>query len=629
MFDKAKMWLDVATDYVNKKNLVIPTNIGKDIIVNPSTMITKNYITSITKVVDLQGNTPKALISILSNTLIDEGLNVELDYTFQMRRWVPEINAAVNQNEKLWNLMARLEVKSTRNQIIRATELLNTLELVKGGTPTYKGMMIIFTRAKNGSDLQRATNLINRQLKINGVTYMNSISVKEDFPKYSIASRQRAKPKEDGYSIYSHELLAQLLPNKGDITAVKRGPIIATDVINNTPVTFHPSLVRNDNRNGIILAASGKGKTVMAINLLASFLEYGYRAQVDDIKGTEFNRICEAASGYNIDLTINSTQYINVFKLSTEEMKDLRIYSVTDYLTEKKELAVEFLTILVGRNGDSRVQVKNYLSSFISRMYEKLGVSSNNVNTFYRSECLSLVKVYDLLREYSTTVNSRELVKSNDILREISTYCSSTGSSSKYFEKEYEIGKIMKSPLIVFNHGRFDSTVVSDERLSNIRVLYRNYLSKRHLNYGLSIDKDTLCIMEEAQSIIGSKSLVDEYVSNFVLGRARRQTNILLCNTLSGLGELQGIFDNLTFKILGPIKRSDLETDTARVEAKKLLRLDDVDALLDVADQYSNSFVFYSDLEGQMIRKVIRVNLPKDGSLYIYDPRSKREVNKD
>lgn len=608
-FETINMWMYYIAATFNKDRGTIPDNIGNRILITSNMYITKLYLNSIILVTALGMKTPITLIQEMMNYLRESGCKAVLDYTFKRQKMMLAANdSGLKSRMVTWGNVMHLDGIPDRQKEITA-RCLYTANMLKNGTPLFYTRMYITIRAKTGTDLKMAEKKVGEYLTAIGGSYLPiTSSVKETLEYCTIISDRFSPEVRDVKALVTSNMtLAQMMPNSSAYNGDK-GLYTGVNILNNT----HFNLNLDDitiARNIYLLAPSGVGKTVLALNMAESALEHpNWRVCAMDIKGNEWTRMCKACDGVILALTPKSRQYINSFKMDANAVG----YDESDtYFYDNLDLSKQSMITLTGAADlDTISEMETILDRFLNSMYTQLGVLANNKNTWGKSMHLTPFDVYDMLTSYMTpTMFKKFPLGGEKLINALRPYMTKGGSKSYVFAEEFNMLSIMKAKMVVFNFGMLNFSEISmiDGPLFDLKFMYMQRINSAYVQYNYNNHFETLKIMEESQ-IVPPKTL-RKYVEEFTLRRAQRQSTLLLGNSIQALIDsniAKPLIENTRALFIG-----DLPAD-AREQCIKQFDLEqyrDLIMLVGSNEKYSNSFAFINRMEAEPVVPIIKLIL--------------------
>lgn len=596
-FETLHMWIHYILSSLQKDRGKIPNNIGNRMMITNNMYITRYYLSSVIQVQTLSLMTPITLQSELVRHLRKEGCKAVIDITMKQVPFDVQLSDSGLQSRiNTWKYTSKLE-DATPAEKERAARCLYTVHIAESGVPLFKTRMFITVRAKTGTELTAAEKAVYSYLRKIHAEYEQIVGNLNEVLEY-IALISDHKPKDlknIKTIVTSEQTLAEMLPNSGSLNS-KKGVFAGINVKNGTQYKIDFKEITGA-RNIYLIAKSGAGKTVMALNICCSAVEEGYAVCVQDIKGNEFNNFIISTGGYIVSLRENSSGFINSWRMHKEDTNEANADS---YFRQRVAFSKEQLIILSGiEDNEAKNDLEELLDSFHDALYESLGVLPNNRNTWHNTDILDPFVVYDKLIDYLTPeVISRYKGVSRKVLNSLRMFMSREGSKSYIFKGEFDYAAILRAKTLMFDFGLLEgSSELHDPIIFRLKFAYMRKLNAEYIAYKFSKGIKVLKVLEESQVIVNDPQIVKGYVDDITLRRSQGQTTLLLGNSVSSLldNELsRPIIENITGLMIGSLERGAINTVVKRFDL-----YDYVDLIEDinVEDRYVNSFIFINRME--------------------------------
>lgn len=619
-FIRWRMWLNYLLANIQKDQGVIPKNIGDKILISNNMFVTKYFMSSIIQIEELSLETPTVLVGHLIGALRKEDCSALVDVTFKNQRYDIDLkDAGLESRTRAWGRVIENEAASKRDKTI-ATRCLYTKSLAEKGVPLMQSRIFLTVRAKTGTQLAQAEKIIFKYLDSIGAGYILQIGdVKHKLEYISILSdRYEGSLKDVKAVINSPQTLAQMLPNSGAMNDMK-GSYLGFNILNNSQFLLDWSKITLA-RNVYLIAPSGVGKTLFALNLCSSACENDMAVCVQDIKGNEFTNFIKGTGGYIVSLRQNSSGYINTWKMHREDTDDMNAVS---YFNQRLSFSKQQMIILSGLVDEEELTVfKELLETFHESLYISLGVLDNNRNTWNATETLTPFKVFDMLQDYITPEVQRKygavVTKAMNGLR---MSMSRTGSNSYIFNEEFDYAEIMKAPTLMFDFGILEgATSLTDPILFKLKFMYMRKLNAEYVAYKYAHGKRVLKILEESQIAMQDLEIAKGYVEEFTLRRAQNQTTILLGNSVAALcdnGISKALIENTRALLIGTLSPEAKETV---IEKFGLEEYSEALDMIGSSKDTSNSFLFINNMQKHSLAPVLKVHLEEGKEYKLFTP---------
>ena len=223
----------------------------------------------------------------------------------------------------------------------------------------------------------------------------------------------------------------------------------------------------------------------------------------------------------------SSTYYVNTWKLDKEEAgNDPRVY-----FDERFNLSKETMMLLADLPESMKSQGEALIEEFMQSLYLQMGITGENVNTWYRSDNLTPYDVFDMFERFcSTDIRSKYAGVAERMLTRLRIYMSRTGSNSHMFRDAFNYKDILDTKVLTFDFGMLEAGTSTDQAMFKVRVLYMNLLNDQYVSYKYRKGEWTGKVLEE--SGIAADYLIRLYAKDFMLRRAQNQVTILLGNSI-------------------------------------------------------------------------------------------------
>ena len=619
-FIRWRMWLNYLLANIQKDQGVIPKNIGDKILISNNMFVTKYFMSSIIQIEELSLETPTVLVGHLTEALRKEDCSALVDVTFKNQRYDIDLkDAGLESRTRAWERVVENEAASKRDKTI-ATRCLYTKSLAEKGVPLMQSRIFLTVRTKTGTQLAQAEKIIFKYLDSIGAGYNLQIGdVKHKLEYISILSdRYEGSLKDVKAVINSPQTLAQMLPNSGAMNDVN-GSYLGVNILNKSQFLLDWNKITLA-RNVYLIAPSGVGKTLFALNLCSSACENGMAVCVQDIKGNEFTNFIKGTGGYIVSLRQNSSGYINTWKMHREDTDDMNAVS---YFNQRLSFSKQQMIILSGLVDEEELTVfKELLEMFHESLYISLGVLDNNRNTWIATETLTPFKVFDMLQDYITPEVQRRygavITKAMNGLR---MSMSRTGSNSYIFNEEFDYAEIMKAPTLMFDFGILEgATSLTDPILFKLKFMYMRKLNAEYVAYKYAHGKRVLKILEESQIAMQDPEIAKGYVEEFTLRRAQNQTTILLGNSVAALcdnGISKALIENTRALLIGTLSPEAKETVIEKFGLEEYVEALD---MIGSSKDTSNSFLFINNMQKHSLAPVLKVHLEEGKEYKLFTP---------
>lgn len=609
-FERVHMWAYYLAAMITKDIGTIPDNIGNRILISSNMYTTKLYLNSIIQITEMGMKTPITTFQMLNEHLRSKGCKAVVDIAIKRQPMLISVNdAGLESRRRTWNIQLDKDYILDR-QKETAARCIYTCEQLEKGVKLYYTRIFLTIRAKTGTELMSAEKLTGDWLASIGAKYLPiTATVKQTLDYISIISDKTSREVKDVKALITSDLtLAQMMPNCGAFNG-PRGLYLAIDKRNNTHFNMEFERITVA-RNLYVVAPSGVGKTVIAMNIIMSALEHdNWRVFVNDIKGNEWVNTCKAVDGKILGLTPLSEQCINSFRMNPDHttFEDSEMYYMDNFNLSKDTM----ITLTGADDVDTISEMDQLTEQFLTSVYDTLGVLPDNKNTWHSTENLNAYVIYELFTDYMTPTMIKKYPRAGErMLNQLKKTMSRNGSKSYIFRYEFDMFDIFKSKCVVANFGMLNYSDVSaiDKPIFNLKFKYAQRIKTRYVQYNYNNSKETLVVDEESQIV--PPETMHTYVEDFTLRRAQRQTTLLLGNSI------QALLDNSISKPLIENVRGLLIGDLPKAAREEVIKQFDLEEYRDLLmkvgsnQEYQNSFLFINRMEAEPIVPILKFILP-------------------
>lgn len=599
-FLRSRMWFSTLLSYIYPDRNSIPSNIGNNIFVGNNQIMTKNSITEIIAITEFSLETPVALTSLLTERVKKSIPGVRLDFVFKTSPYRPDLNASGLESRKRQWARTLDNPKASKGAKERAARLLHSVDIAESGEQLFKVYTYVYIRATNGVDSRRARELVVNHLTEAKIRYkIINTDIQSSLSFISLlSSKVESKIRDIKYSILSSTNIAELMPTTQGLNS-KDGVLLGMDVKNKAPylVDFKSTAQA---KNIYVIAPSGKGKTFLCENWNIYAYVVNYNICIMDLKGTEFSTFTKACNGVTLSLRAESTQFVNTFKLRKEKDINPVVYFNTRFALSKQQLL-----IMSQFDDDDKIEGEALIIEFLKTLYSIHGVSSENPNSWERSQVFNPYYVYNELAKFLKPKGTR-LAKL--ILERVGVYMSKQGSESHMYANEFSIEEVLEARVLTFDFGLLNSSREPDTVMFKLKVLFMTILNNEFVRYKKSKGEWTLKILEESQ--IADDYLLELYTKEVTLRRAQNQVTVVLGNAVSALAsnkKAQAMLENFNMFCIGAI---DKESQEYLVKKHRLEKHRKTLESIAEGHQYQNTFLFVNKLHGDAISTLIKAYVP-------------------
>lgn len=612
-----KVWINYLVSMTMKDRGKIPDNIGDRIVITNNLYITKQYMTTIVRINELGPNTPITLMEVLVDALRDRGNKAILDVTCKNTKYdYDPKNSGLESRMRVWeNTIDREDVAKRYRE--RAARCLYTVEIAQSGKILKETRMYLSIRAKDIRTLNNAEKIIYDYLNMMGCVYLPAYSnIKANLEYISILGNRPYDLKSIPPVMTSNVILSQIIPNCGSYND-KDGYYLGMNIMNGSPYYMNPNNITVA-RNMYVVAPSGVGKTVLALNMAQSAYENGSACVFMDIKGNEYTNFINATNGYTISLRPLSTEFINSWRMIKT---DTTFEQAESYFKSRIQFSKQQMIILSGlRDREQLLEFEELLDEFHDALYISMGAIPTNINSWDVTEKLTPYDVFDKFENYLTPAKRAQYSFSKTTLGTLRMYMSATGSKSYVFKHEFDYAKILAAETIAFDFGILSNATVSDidADLFRLKFLYMSRLNGEFTTRKYAEGKRTFKVLEESQVV--SDEIMEMYVQEYTLRRSQNQDTVLLGNSVQALKfnkTSQALIENTRGLFIGELT---LDARKTVIEQFGLQHLEDFIKIPGSSNRYKNSFVFVNNMQKKSLYPIIQVEIPtgEDGKPVMY-----------
>lgn len=615
-FIRTRMWFSTLISALYNDRGVIPPNIGNNILVGNNMYITKNNLSMCIIIREFSDDTEVAFISNAMRAVKDSISDIIIDFKIKnVRAFIDTSASGMKSRISTWE--STLDNPFMPDAMARrAARCLYTVKVIQTGEKIYRSRAYIIIRAKTGTKLNAGIKQMCDYLNSYGISYRvvkNNMKLHLDYISM-ICDNSPKQVKDFPAVVMSNQTIAEVLPmiqGFNDYT----GTLMGIDMESLVPYYINFRLSSNA-KNVYVAARSGFGKTFLVLNWIIDMYADSYNMCIMDIKGTEFTEFTKACGGKILSMRTESTYYINTFRWLVEEVKnnDYLIYAST-----RMNLSKEIMMIICDFNQQETSRAEALLEEFLRSAYLELGVLEDNPNTWKRTENLTPYTIYDMFSRYlSVDILSKYSDVAEKMRERLRIYMSSSGSRSYIFRDAFSYQEILESKVLTFDFGLLETPGQQDPVLFKLRVMFMELLNDEFVAYKKSKGEWTVKILEESQVV--KNYIMDIYVKEMTLGRARNQINVMLGNSVSALADnpvARAAIENINIMVLGVLNKSSKdyivkEFNLQESDAEKL------DLIIDNPD-FENTFLFINKMEKNSTTGMIKAFVPdhvRDGKLF-------------
>ena len=615
-FLKSRMWFSTLISALYNDRGVIPPNIGNNILIGNNMYITKNNLSACILIKEYSDETQVAFMSRAMKEVKDKVDDIIIDFKLKNKRhWIDTSASGLKSRIATWE-------STLDNPFIpeymarRAARLLYTVDVVKSGEKIYRTRSYITIRAKTGSRLNMGIKQMCEYLDSYGISYKvikNNMQLHLEYMA-TISDKAPKKMKDVPYSIMSNETIAEILPAIQGMNDTD-GTLMGLEMIGHGP--YYINFRKSANAKNIYVAAqSGFGKTFLVLNWVVDMYADKYNMCIMDIKGTEFTQFTKAANGRVLSQRTDSTYYVNTFRWRKDEVRNEKYRAYADNrfnLSKRIMLTICDLPEHKASRGEALIE------EFLKSVYVSIGVLTDNPNTWVRTEQLTPYVIYDKFERYlSNDIMDKYSDVANEMRDRLRIYMYREGSYAYMFRNAYTYQELLDTQVLTFDFGLLETSGEQDPVMFKLRVMFMEILNDEFVAYKKSKGEWTVKVLEESQIV--KNYIMDIYVKEMTLGRARNQVTIMLGNSVSALADnprSKAAIENINIMVLGVLNQSskDYVVREFNLTEGDLERLD---AITD-NPEYDNTFLFVNRMQRNSTTGMVRAYVPdrvKEGKLF-------------
>lgn len=610
-FLTSRMWLSTFISKFFMDRGTIPDNIGNNVLITNNLYITKNHLTAMFIVIEMEETTPMCWTSDLIKYVKDQTSGVVVDITFKGQPYHPDLTPSVmNPREKTWRQTLD-NPYMPESYVRRAARCLYTLDVARSSSNLSRQRIYVKVRAKDGAALKRGcASVQNYFYKINAKVKRIQSNVEEHMSYVTLMSDKKPEHLKDVPGvIFSRETFAESMPVIQGANDQK-GVLMGYDVISKFPyfVDFKSTAAA---KNIMIEALSGWGKSFMATYWLYPFYAESFNLSVMDIKGTEFTAIAKALGGIVLSMRPTSTYYINTFKWRPEEVID---NDYTTYANERFRMSRERLLCMCDLTEKEQSQGEALLEEFLQHVYVSIGASVNNVNTWSRTENLNPYVIFDMFYNY---ISNEIRIKYKDVvtkmIERLRIYISRNGSKSHMYRDELNYLDVLSTTCLVFDFGILEASSNNDPVTFHLKVMDMVAINDAYVSYKKKAGQWTVKVLEESQIV--DDWLTRIYVREMTLRRSQNQCTILLGNSVAALAAnplSAPIIENINILCLGSLNKSSRKY----LQEEFGLRDYDLNTLNEIQTNpdMQRQFLLVNRMEPDATTAILEANVPEEVS---------------
>ena len=610
-FLRERMWFSTLISKFFMDRGTIPDNIGNNVLVTNNVYITKNHITALFLITEMDSITPICWTSDLIQYVKDQAEGVVVDISLKGQKYYPDITpTGIGSREKSWR-MTLDNPNMPKEYVRRSARCLYSLDVARSGADLYKFRTYIKVRAVDGAKLRKGCQAVSNYLSSIGAVYKRIQSNLDEHLAY-VTMMSDKKPehlKDVAPVIFSLQTLAESLPSIQGANDNK-GVLMGYDNKSGYPY-FIDFKATSAAKNIMIEALSGWGKSFMASYWLYPFYANGFNLAIMDIKGNEFSAITQALHGVTLSMRNKSTYYINTFRWCVDEVFDGEYIT---YANERFRLCKEKMLMICDLNEREESQAEALFEEFLKYLYKSIGALETNVNTWKRTEKLNPYVVFDAFVKYLSNEILHKYgevaVKARERLR---IYMSRTGSKSHVFRDAYDYLQVLDSPCLTFDFGILESSTNNDRVLFHLHVTDMVTINDEFVSHKKRKGEWTVKLLEESQIV--DDWLTRVYTREMTLRRSQNQVTVLLGNSVAALAAnplSAPMVENINILCLGSLNKSSRKylLDEFGLKESETEILEDIQTNSAMARR----FLLVNRMESESTTAVLEARVPEEVS---------------
>ena len=324
-------------------------------------------------------------------------------------------------------------------------------------------------------------------------------------------------------------------------------------------------------QNMVIVGSTGSGKTYLYENLAMQLALHGFKINIMDYKGNEYDFLADLLpNSVKLDFSNKSSFYVNTLKFIPE------LYGNNDEdkkaaFSENKTATVNSLLVLSGVKGESKIRAKALLSYLIDSVFLKYEVDYDDTYSYFRTHNIPFRKaIYEqLIRLESEQVLWDRYGKDvcNDVGNALQPYFFEFSAESRMFAEEFDISDIITADAIIYSfymnvNSPWDTTM-------EYKIYMQDYITNLYIRRNKELGHTTVNSIEEYQRAVLQESTKRIYNNKLSGGRSDNVINVIMTNTIAPLIQndldISAVRENISTKFVSNVEDMDALNHFCRI----------------------------------------------------------------
>lgn len=485
------------------------------------------------------------------------------------------------------------------------------------GRTQLKSFQFIRVLCQRKEDLNLAGKKLQELLASNGVSIKKVANVSEYLETFSPISNTFNLNQNNIYagSVFTSQGYTRLRnPPKrileNQLAGFSRLLYVGTEIGNDEPLGLTMTS-SGEGQNTIIIGTTGSGKTYTYINLLINAALYGFKLNIMDYKGLEYDNVrALLPNSVGLDFSSTSSSFVNTMKFIPELYDDNEIESA---FIRNTEATVTTLRVLSGIKTNPK-KIDSILEGIVRKVYTNNQVYYNEPHTYFRSKNINYFKeIGEGIKGLQSDgelhrIYSREFCF--DLYTALVPYFSDMSHKSAMFSNELDMEEILTKDAIIYSYYMNQESVW--DSAVDYKVYIQDYITNLYIQRNKKLGHTTFNSIEEYQRAVRSENSQKIYNNKFSGGRSDNVINVIMSNTIKPLLgdsiDISAIRENVANIFVGKVKDLGVLDEFCRTfgmqrgAKEKILKLQNL------------NHCFYCDYDTGVQRggRIIRVTHPKE-----------------